>query len=296
MTFQQLQYFLEVERTGSVTKAAKNLFVSYPSVSVAITNMEKELGVILFTRDAKGLALTEQGERVLEYANSISRAYAMMNNVRQEGRRTVRFNGGDYPTIGKAFARLAEENLGRTDIELMMTTCDTEDSFRKLVNGDLALGIMMFLDHPHANGERRLKREGLKWERLKQIPVSICVGKGHPLYDAQTIDFRQTRDHTLIIPNAKAATRGYLYRQLCADAEKIVRVSTLNARREMVIRGLGYSVEALPPADRQDAQLRYIPIEGIYYNMVAAGNPQMPVQPEAVRFLEILKEQLKEDY
>ena len=112
MTFQQLQYFLEVHRTGSVTRAAKNLFVSYPSVSVAIANIEKELGVVLFTRGPKGLSLTEQGQHVLEYANTITQAYMQMNSLRQEGRRTVRINAGDYETFGTAFAKLIEEYIG----------------------------------------------------------------------------------------------------------------------------------------------------------------------------------------
>ena len=65
MTIQQLQYVLEVYRAGSVSQAAKNLFVGQSSVSVSITNLEKELGYPIFTRSKNGVALTPQGRDVV---------------------------------------------------------------------------------------------------------------------------------------------------------------------------------------------------------------------------------------
>ena len=68
MTIQQLQYILEVHRTGSISKAANNLYLAQPNLSNAIRSLEQELGFPVFIRSNKGIRPTEQGLLVLEEA------------------------------------------------------------------------------------------------------------------------------------------------------------------------------------------------------------------------------------
>ena len=295
MTFQQLQYFLEVQRTGSVTKAAKNLFVSYPSVSVAIANIEKELGVVLFVRGPKGLTLTEQGQRVLEYANTITQAYMQMNDLRQEGRRTIRINAGDYETFGTAFAKLIEEYGPDCDTDIVMLTCNAEDSFRNLLTGEVALSVLAFMSYNVDNIEQRLKRDGLKGEELARIPLVVCLGKTHPLYNAQHLTTQDLQGYTVTANYSKVLPWSMIYR--LTEPKRILRVSGINARRELARRGLAYYVCFQPPkTSLENSDRRFVPLEDIHYRVMAVTNPQRPVEPEVTRFLEILKQQLREDY
>lgn len=71
MQLQQLRYVLEIERTRSMNKAAKNLFVSQPNLSSAINNLEKELNVQIFNRTNKGVEVTKDGKLLVQYAKSI---------------------------------------------------------------------------------------------------------------------------------------------------------------------------------------------------------------------------------
>lgn len=295
MTFQQLQYFLEVHRTGSVTRAARNLFVSYPSVSVAIANIEKELGVVLFTRGPKGLTLTEQGTHVLEYANTITQAYMQMNELRQEGRRTVRINAGDYETIGTAFAKLMEEYGTDYESDIMMTTCNTDDSFRNLVTGELALSVLTYMSYNSDNVQHRINRDRLEGEELAQIPLAVCLGKNHRLYNARHLTAQDLQGETVVAAYSKVMPWGMVYR--LTEPKRILRVSSANARREMVRRGLAYYVCIMPPKKaREEDDRRFIPLEDIHYRMTAVTNPQRPKEPEVKRFLQILKQQIAEDY
>ena len=61
MTFQYLKYLLTVAEKGSITEAAKGLFISQPSLSNAIKEVEKEIGFSIFTRSRTGIALTKEG-------------------------------------------------------------------------------------------------------------------------------------------------------------------------------------------------------------------------------------------
>lgn len=73
MTLQQLRYVVEVSRNGSISRAAQNLFVTQPSLSKAISDLETEMGITIFQRTNRGVTLTEEGTRFLSY--EIGRAH-----------------------------------------------------------------------------------------------------------------------------------------------------------------------------------------------------------------------------
>ena len=71
MTLQQLRYVIQVVESGSLNSAAKALFISQPSLSKAIHELEKEMGISLFIRTNKGIILSEEGNKFLGYARQV---------------------------------------------------------------------------------------------------------------------------------------------------------------------------------------------------------------------------------
>lgn len=71
MTLQQLTYLVTVADCGNITEAAEKLFISQPSLSAAIHNLEKEMGVTAFTRSNKGVTVTREGEELLSFARML---------------------------------------------------------------------------------------------------------------------------------------------------------------------------------------------------------------------------------
>ena len=90
MTFQQLNYLLEVNRVGSFSVAAKNLYVSQAAVSNAIIALEKEIDAPLFVRGKRALTPTERGSEVIEHAKKIFEQYHMITAPIKPQRQTVR--------------------------------------------------------------------------------------------------------------------------------------------------------------------------------------------------------------
>ena len=78
MTLQQLKYIIGVSEIGSFNKAADQLYVSQPSLTSAIKDVEKEFNIILFNRSSKGISLTNEGKEFLQYARQI---YAQYDNL-----------------------------------------------------------------------------------------------------------------------------------------------------------------------------------------------------------------------
>ena len=71
MNLQHIKYAVEVQKTGSITQAAENLYMGQPNLSKAIRELEKSLGIVIFKRTSKGVLPTAQGEEFLRYAKSI---------------------------------------------------------------------------------------------------------------------------------------------------------------------------------------------------------------------------------
>ena len=73
MTLQQINYVLKVASVGSMNKAAEELYISQPTLTSAIRDVEKEIGIVIFSRNNRGVSLTVEGAEFLEKAPKLSR-------------------------------------------------------------------------------------------------------------------------------------------------------------------------------------------------------------------------------
>ena len=83
MTLQQLKYVTTIANIGSISEAAKRLFVSQPSLTKAIKELEKEMGITIFDRTNKGITVSKEGERFLGYARQVLEQAALCAYLRQ---------------------------------------------------------------------------------------------------------------------------------------------------------------------------------------------------------------------
>ena len=116
MTLAQLRYVITVAQLGTLSSAAKRLYISQPSLTSAIKELEKELGIIIFIRTNKGVVLSRQGEEFLGYArqvieqtNLIEEKYLQDHNVKHE----FCVSTQHYSFAVEAFVSLIKEYGGR---------------------------------------------------------------------------------------------------------------------------------------------------------------------------------------
>lgn len=297
MTFQQLQYLLEVSRTGSVTKSAKNLFVSYSSISIAIGNLEKELGYPLFERKKTGLVPTQSGETVLQYASQICQAYEQIREVGKQRKRNVRINCLDYDIYSRVFAQLlAECREGSANIT--MTAYGAGELYQKLLHNELDLCVLTVMSFSFGDWEKRLKKGGLNRQILRVLPAAVQVGKEHPLYGAERIYPSDLQNYHMVDDSARPLSHSSQFCNIVyMDPEKVIYASSTSARQQIISRGLGYSVSMMPPLDARDnGETRFIPLEGIHYYIIGATNPRYPVPQEVTRYLQLLSLELEQSY
>ena len=294
MTFQQLQYLLEANTTGSISQAAKNLFLTPSSVSVAITNLESELGYPIFTRTPQGLTPTVQGERVIEYAGRIFETYRLLNHVDQSTKKTVRINAGDHDIFNIAFSKTVAEYRNQ-NISFCLSGLSTDATLPKLVLGELDLGLSFYFDGRSRLLETTLEKQGLAWQVLTTVPAAIRVGPGHRLYHASSVRPTDLEEEILVEPPSKTYSQDYFLQGLINfDPGRIIVCANNGAARRLIIDGLAYSIVPLMPDTISDTfHLRRIPIEGINFHLFAITNPKYPTPPEVKRYLDILGQELK---
>ena len=80
MTLQQLKYALAIADCGSMNEAAKQLFISQPSLSETMKELEAEIGIEIFLRSNRGISLTPEGEEFLGYARQVTEQFGLLQS------------------------------------------------------------------------------------------------------------------------------------------------------------------------------------------------------------------------
>lgn len=295
MTFQQLQYLLEVNRTRSISQAAKNMFVTSSSVSIAIHSLENELGYPLFFRSQRGITPTQKGAAVISRAKQIYETYQEINDLNVEPHTDVRISTASYTPIDNALVRLVNENRDRNDISFSMYSYSVPEIMTKLLANELDCAVILNFEPRLHILESRLKERNLHWKKLKSIPVYFIIGKGHPLYDKDDLKPSDFENQIILDGPQRAMERSdYLRGIMSIRSRNILVASRAAVRYKLMSMGYGYKIGNKPDDDIINQYgLRCVPIEGATYALLLITNPAQQRPKEIDRFLEILDEELK---
>lgn len=293
MTFQQLQYLLEVQQTKSISKAASNLFVSNSSISAAVGSLEEELGFPIFNRSQKGLLPTANGLRVLEYAERICKIYDQMNNVRNNTLRHFKISFRSYYPFSRAFAHLVEENLHREDITFSSVALIRDEMIRRLANQELELSLIAYFEPRVRILESKLTKYGLEFQVLKRVPAAVQLGPGHRLYNATSLHPRDLENDVIVDnPSLPLIRSDFLHGVMYFKPENVIACDG-NAASLLIRKGLAYTITVMPPEEeRNNGVFRFIPLTGVDHLLILVTNPNHPLSPEGIRYLELLNEEL----
>lgn len=294
MTFQQLQYILEIYRTGSVSKAAENLFVTRPGVSLSLRNLETELGYPIFVRTQQGLVPSLQGEMVLEYASRICETQELIKSIGQERKNRIEISIVAYQPVRNAALRLLEEYRDRPDLAFSFKTSYT-DPLKKLAFFELdAVVSARFESYKDIVNENMLKRK-LVWQELHKIPVVILIGPGHRLYEKPDLTPRDFDGEVLLeTPGMNLGKCRFLQEYIRLDSTHAIVTNESTLKDEMLVKGLGFSIQRVPSAKKiQKLGLRCIPLPGVFQRLLVATNPMRPLRPEVEDFIRILEKEVE---
>ncbi|MDO4539095.1 MAG: LysR family transcriptional regulator [Coriobacteriales bacterium] len=183
MTLQQLRYLIAVSEHGSINAAAQNLYVSQSNISTAIKELERELGVTVFTRSSRGVTLTNDGTELLGYARQVIEQADMLEEryaPGHGGRRRLAVSTQHYYFSLQAFINVAE-HCASESYDFTLRECATGQIIEDLRTFRSDIGVL-YLDSFNARVLRKaLADADLAFSPLFNARVHVFVGAQHPL-------------------------------------------------------------------------------------------------------------------
>ena len=294
MTFSQLQYLLEIHRTGSVSQAAKALFVTQSNVSIALNTLEKELGFPIFIRSKKGLTPTPRGMDIINHANFIYERYQLMTSKQQQQWTDVRIMSATVAPAQNAFIRLVRENKNRKDVRFTLKSGSVSLALDGLRFFNLDLAVFMALEPNYPGYKATFEKHGLELQLLGELPAALQLGQEHPLFTAENISIQDLEEDFLLEYPTKATSNGLSsagFMQI--KDERFLFTNHESIRNQLIQEGLAFSVSHMLPAEQSPANgIRSIPLEGLSYKLCIATNPNAPQLPQIDRYKALLQEEL----
>ncbi|WP_455714264.1 LysR family transcriptional regulator [Anaerosporobacter sp.] len=183
MTLQQLRYAVAVAEHCSMSEAAKVLFISQPSLSNAIKELEREVGINIFTRTNKGITVSSEGAEFLGYARQVmEQASLLEEKYMGVTPRKVKFSVSTqhYSFAVNAFVDLIKEyGLDKYDFQLRETR--TYEIIEDVNNMSSEIGILYLNDFNYKVIHKLLKEKELEFNELFKVNPHVFISKGNPL-------------------------------------------------------------------------------------------------------------------
>lgn len=201
MTLQQLTYLVTVAECGNITEAAQKLFISQPSLSTAIHNLEKEMGVTAFVRSSKGVVVTREGEELLSFARMLlEQADNMKQHFGTGERRVPKFSVScqHYSFAVNAFVDLIKK-YDADQYSFIIRETQTGEIIEDVANGKSEIGVLYMSEHNADVLSKMIKKNDLIFEELYVARPHVFICKKHPLAKCDTITIEDLQPYPYLV-------------------------------------------------------------------------------------------------
>ena len=193
MTLQQLNYVITISEAGSLNKAAERLYVAQPSLTSAIRELEKEIGITIFNRTGRGVTLTAEGMAFLPYARQVYGQYLNLLDVYgKQGTRRQQFavSTQHYSFAVKAFVEMTR-SFDVAEYEFAIRETRTKAVLDDVASSRSEIGILYLNDFNRKALEKLMVAANLTFTRLIDCSAYVYLWREHPLASRSAITFEE---------------------------------------------------------------------------------------------------------
>ena len=191
MTLLQLSYVIAISEAGSFNKAAERLYVSQPSLTSAVKELEKETGITIFNRSGRGATLTAEGLGFLPYAKQVYDQYQTLLNAYGSGgvrKRQFAVSTQHYSFAVKAFVDMARR-VDVAEYEFAIRETRTRDVIDDVAGMRSEIGILYLSEFNRRALVKLMNERNLVFNPLIECSAYVYLWRGHPLAGKQSITF-----------------------------------------------------------------------------------------------------------
>ncbi len=190
MNILHLKYAAEIARTGSLNKAAKNLYIGQPNLSRAIKDLEASFGITIFERSSTGMKPTTEGAEFLGYAEKLLKQIDEIEAIYRVGapsKQRFAISAPRSSYIAEAFARFSMRVDRDRPSDFIFTETTAAKAISNIVQGDYRLGIVRYDDIFDKYFKDLLAEKNLTAELIDEFPFLLTVCEGHPLAEKERV-------------------------------------------------------------------------------------------------------------
>ena len=276
MTLQQLKYVLMVAETGTITEAANNLYISQPSLTNAIHELEEEMNIVIFNRTNKGITLSKEGEDFLGYARQVLEQAAILEDKYKGsngGKKQFCISTQHYSFAVNAFVDLIKK-YGQDEYDFSIRETQTYEIIEDVAHMRSEIGIIFLNDFNEVVINKILKSHDLEFHQLFVAKPHVFISRKHPLAKNTVITNEELEEYPYMSFEQGEHNSFYFSEEIFSDYErkKNIRVRDRATLFNLLIGLNGYTVcsgvidkklngkdiIAVPLADEKDMRIGYI--------------------------------------
>lgn len=276
MTLQQLKYAITVAETGTITEAANKLYISQPSLTNAIHELEKEMNIIIFNRTNKGISISKEGEDFLGYARQVLEQAAILEDKYKGdngGKKKFCVSTQHYSFAVNAFVDLIKK-FGQDEYDFSLRETQTYEIIEDVARMRSEIGILFLNDFNEKVITKILKSYDLEFHQLFVAKPHVFISRKHPLAQNQVITNEELEQYPYLSFEQGEHNSFYFSEEIFSATErkKNIRVRDRATLFNLLIGLNGYTVcsgvidkklngkdiIAVPLADESDMRIGYI--------------------------------------
>ena len=197
MTLTQLKYAITVANANSMNEAARMLFISQPSLSTSIKDLEEEIGVELFRRTNRGISLTPEGEEFIGYARQVVEQYQLIE-LKYVAKEKIKKKFGvsmqHYTFAVNAFVEMVKQ-FGMDEYEFAVHETRTYDVIEDVKNFRSEIGILYLNDFNQKVLTKLFHEFNLEFHEILKCSIYVYMWKGHPLAGKKEIALEELDEY-----------------------------------------------------------------------------------------------------
>lgn len=276
MTLQQLKYAITVAESGTITEAATRLYISQPSLTNAIHELEKEMNITIFNRTNRGIVISKEGEDFLGYARQVLEQASILEDRYKGasgGKKQFCVSTQHYSFAVNAFVDLIKQ-FGQDEYDFSLRETQTYEIIEDIAHMKSEIGILFLNDFNETVIKKLLKSHELIFQELFVAKPHVFISVDHPLAHNDVITNEQLEDYPYLSFEQGEHNSFYFSEEIFSATErrKNIRVRDRATLFNLLIGLNGYTVcsgvidkelngsgiIAVPLADEGDMRIGYI--------------------------------------
>ncbi|MDB8681718.1 LysR family transcriptional regulator [[Ruminococcus] gnavus] len=276
MTLQQLRYAITVAETGKITEAANKLYISQPSLTNAIHELEKEMNITIFNRTNKGIIVSKEGEIFLGYARQILELVSILEDRYKRndgGKKQFCVSTQHYSFAVNAFVDLIKK-YGQDEYDFSLRETQTYEIIEDVAHMRSEIGILFLNDFNETVIKKILKSHELVFHKMFVAKPHVFISRNHPLARKTVITNKELEIYPYLSFEQGEHNSFYFSEEIFSTSErkKNIRVRDRATLFNLLIGLNGYTVcsgvidknlngkdiIAIPLADESNMRIGYI--------------------------------------